>query len=87
MEDQRRRYLLLSLLQCEGLSRRDYQERFQGDVLEHFPECQELESAGLAEVKGDQLVLSERGVELSDAIGPWFYSERVRNLMSRYELH
>ena len=86
-DDRRRRYVLLSLLQSEGLSRLDYQQRFGGDVLEHFPQCQELEAAGLAGVTDDRLVLSECGMELSDAIGPWLYSDRVRRLMNEYELH
>lgn len=86
LDDRRRRYLLLSLLQCEGLSRPDYQRRFAGDVVEHFPECGQLVSAGLADVMTDRVVLTERGIELSDAIGPWFYSERVRNLMADYQL-
>lgn len=86
VDDRRRRDLLLSLLQCEGLSRPDYRERFGKDVVEHFPQVLELESAGLAELTADRIVLTQRGMELSDAIGPWFYSDRVRTLMADYQL-
>jgi oxygen-independent coproporphyrinogen III oxidase len=34
----------------------------------------------------DRLQLSATGLERSDAIGPWLYSSRVRELMGAYEL-
>ncbi len=86
MDDQRRRYLLLSLLQCEGLSRTDYRERFGADLLDHFPHCRELEQNGLAALTPERIRLTDRGMELSDAIGPWFFSDRVRRLMDEYQL-
>lgn len=85
-EDQRRRYLLLSLLQREGISRASYRSRFGEDVVEQFPQLLELEAAELAARTAERIVLTPRGLELSDAIGPWFYSDRVRTLMGQYQL-
>ena len=39
---------------------------------------------GLALIEGDRLRLSARGLELSDAIGPWLYSARVRARMAEH---
>ena len=45
----------------------------------------ELVEAGLAERDRAKLGLTERGLELSDAIGPWLYSPRVEALTAEYE--
>ena len=47
-EDQYRRFVILSLLQVEGLSRRAYQDQFVADVFEHLPELQGLITSRLA---------------------------------------
>ncbi len=84
-EERRRRYVIQSLLQATGLDRRDYQVRFGGDVLAHLPQLYELPDRGLAELTSAALKLTPRGLELSDAIGPWLYSQRVRALMEEFE--
>ncbi|NUQ64876.1 MAG: STM4012 family radical SAM protein [Pirellulales bacterium] len=83
-EDQRRRYTILSLLQVEGLSRVAYRQRFSTDVLDDLPALGELERIGLLEITGARLRLTAAGLERSDAIGPWLFSERVRRLMESY---
>ncbi|MEZ6123107.1 MAG: STM4012 family radical SAM protein [Planctomycetaceae bacterium] len=87
IDDQQRRFLIMSLLQADGLVRSHYQRRFQEDVLEHFPELGALRLAGLLTVGPDAVQLTPTGLERSDAIGPWLYSTRVKNLMDDYELH
>ena len=54
---------------------------------EDLPHLLELLPAGLAVLDGRALSLTEAGIELSDAIGPWLYSPNVHALMSSYELH
>lgn len=83
-EDQRRRYVILSLLQAEGLSRAAYQERFATEVLDDLQSLGELASLGLLEITDDRLRLTAAGLERSDAIGPWLFSERVCRLMESY---
>lgn len=83
-EDQRRRYVIISLLLCEGLSRSDYAKRFRGDPLDDLPELADLERNGLATFSADRVRLSQAGIERSDTIGPWLYSAKVRRLMESY---
>lgn len=85
-EEQRRRFVIQSLLQVEGLKRSHYQQRFASDVLADFPALRELMQYEWAEVNHEEIRLTPRGLEHSDAIGPWLYSEPVRALMQTYEL-
>ena len=73
-EDQRRRYLLQTLLQEAGLALDAYRSRFGSDACADIPEVNELEAQGLARRTTDRLRLTDRGLERSDAIGPWLYS-------------
>jgi oxygen-independent coproporphyrinogen-3 oxidase len=84
-DEQRRRYVLQSLLQCEGLDFRAYRGHFHGEALEELPELRELSPRGLAEERDERLCLTDAGLELSDTIGPWLYSATVRELMAAYE--
>ena len=84
--EQRRRYILLSLLSDEGLNFASYQQRFNSSVYIDFPELRELKQLNLGMEDGEILRLTEAGVELSDVIGAWLFSERVLELMDGYEL-
>jgi oxygen-independent coproporphyrinogen-3 oxidase len=85
-EDQRRRYTIQSLLQAEGLELEEFERRFGSQLLNDLPELCQLTDLGLAGFKGGSLRLTEYGMERSDTIGPWLYSERARRLMEAYEL-
>jgi oxygen-independent coproporphyrinogen-3 oxidase len=84
VNDQRRRYVIQSLLQSEGLSCTDYQQRFGGDFLADLPQLCDLLPLGLASTAPDCFQLTPLGLERSDAIGPWLYSNRVRRLMEDF---
>jgi oxygen-independent coproporphyrinogen-3 oxidase len=80
-EEQRRRYVIKSLLRADGLSLGDYRERFGSAPLEDLPELRELpEHDDLALLEDGRLRLTESGLERSDTLGPWLYSEPVRRL-------
>ena len=81
VEDQKRRYLILSLLQCEGISRNDYKMCFGQDVFFEFAELFDLYQRGLLIIDTERIRLTDAGVALSDRIGPWLYSHKVRKLM------
>jgi oxygen-independent coproporphyrinogen III oxidase len=85
-EEQRRRYILLSLLSHEGLNLVDYRQRFGSDVYADFPEFSELLALNLAIKDEEILQLTEFGIERSDTIGAWLFSEKVEELMQGYEL-
>mgnify|MGYP001464890179 CR=1 FL=1 len=83
-DDQRRRFVLLSLLQTIGLDLQEYRARFGASALAHMPPLQELLDVGLA-VEVDGFVrLTDVGLERSDAIGPWLYSSEVRAQMDGF---
>lgn len=85
--EQRRRYVVKSLLRVEGLDESVYCARFGKEPAEDVPELGALVESGLATAGGSRLKLTELGLELSDAIGPLLYSARVQELMRTYELH
>lgn len=74
--EQRRRHLLLSLLE-RGVDRGRYAAQFGADVLEHFPELSEAIDAALVEVDAAALRLTERGMERADVLGHWLQSAAI----------
>jgi oxygen-independent coproporphyrinogen-3 oxidase len=90
-EEQRRRWLIQSLLQREGLSLSDYRRRFGSSALLRDPgdfgdELEQLRAHGLLELAGDHLRPTTLGLEWADAIAPWLYSEAVRAASREFEL-
>ena len=85
-EEQRRRYLIQSLLQRDGLSFAAYQSYFGTDARDEFAQLDELESLDLAWDDGETLRLTPDGVEKSDVIGPWLASKTVREQMEGFAL-
>lgn len=85
-EEQRRRYLIKSLLRVEGLDRSRYRARFGGDVLGDLPALTGLLDGPLVALTETHLRLTTRGLERSDALGPWLYSAAVRQSSEGFEL-
>jgi oxygen-independent coproporphyrinogen-3 oxidase len=85
-EKRRRRYILLSLLSQEGIDLNHYHHRFNTDIFADLPELTELLTLNLAMLENQRLCLTEQGIERSDTIGYWLFSDRVRHLMQEYEL-
>jgi oxygen-independent coproporphyrinogen-3 oxidase len=85
-DEQRRRWLILSLLSDAGVDRAQFRERFGVDALAAFPELAELGARGLAVCDDAKLVLTDEGHAHADAIGPSLYSPRVRARMAELEL-
>lgn len=79
-EDERRRWAILTLL-GGGLDGAAYRARFGSDASADLPELTALADAGLTERAGELLRLTPLGVELSDAVGPFLFSGRVRARM------
>ncbi|MGW3251823.1 STM4012 family radical SAM protein [Streptomyces fungicidicus] len=86
----RRRHLLQSLLQADGLEVADYRARFDGRTpLEDFPaELARFAGRGWLHDAGPDaalLRLTPEGLAHSDAIGPELFSPAVRAAMAAYE--
>jgi oxygen-independent coproporphyrinogen-3 oxidase len=85
-DEQRRRWVIKSLLRTSGLELNAYRRRFGSEVNDDVPELQALVERGLVERRDGSLVPTETGLEGSDAIGPWLYSDTVRRGMEAFEL-
>lgn len=87
-DEARRRHLLQSLLQAEGLDRAGYRERFGTDPHTDFPaELERFAARGWLDGSAAPggLRLSPEGLAHSDALGPELFSPAVRAAMSAYE--
>jgi oxygen-independent coproporphyrinogen-3 oxidase len=88
-EEARRRHLLQSLLQAEGMPLADYADRFGTAPADDFPaDLDRFAARGwLDDTAGPGLLrLSPEGLAHSDALGPELFSDSVRAAMAAYEL-
>jgi oxygen-independent coproporphyrinogen-3 oxidase len=80
--EQRRRWLLKSLLRTEGVDLTRYRDRFGSTVDDDVPGLGEL--ADYLEERDGRIHLTAEGLAYSDAIGPWLVSPGVRAAMAGY---
>ncbi|MFD5843160.1 STM4012 family radical SAM protein [Streptomyces chartreusis] len=87
LHEARRRHLLQSLLQADGLPVDDYRARFGTTPLDDFgPELHRLADRGwLTDADSANLRLTPEGLAHSDAVGPDLFSPAVRAAMAAYE--
>lgn len=79
-DEQVRRFVIKSLLRIPGIDCRLYHSTFGTDVMDDTPQLEELLDVGLAETRNERIGLTPAGLERSDTIGPWLYSQAVRGL-------
>jgi oxygen-independent coproporphyrinogen-3 oxidase len=84
--EQQRRYVVKSILRREGLDVDAYRARFGSHAKDDFPELLELIEAGCLEERDGCLLPTPLGFELSDAIGPWLYSNTIVERMNSFAL-
>ncbi|MEU1511755.1 STM4012 family radical SAM protein [Streptomyces sp. NPDC005811] len=85
-DESRRRHLLQSLLQAEGLGVADYRARFGGTPTEDFgPQLAGFADRGWLTEDSRTVRLTAEGLAHSDAIGPELFSPAVRAAMAAYE--
>ncbi|MFJ9364524.1 STM4012 family radical SAM protein [Nocardia sp. NPDC101769] len=87
-DEARRRHLLQSLLQAEGMAVAAYRTRFGGEPTDHYPaELAEFtESGWLDPDSGPEILrLTPAGLAYSDALGPRLFSPAVHAAMASYE--
>lgn len=83
----KRRYLIKSILQTSGLDRTQYHTFFNSDVLDEQPKLIELLESDLCYIENsNQIKLTSKGIDLSDAIGPWLYSAAIEAKISEFDL-
>jgi oxygen-independent coproporphyrinogen-3 oxidase len=84
-EEQRRRFVLQSILNSEGLDEGRYETRFGTRPFDDLTGLGELAELGLLAFDAGRWVPTALGLEWSDAIGPWLFSRSVQRLMAEYE--
>lgn len=85
LEEQKRRFIIKSLLEGQNLDFASYNLYFGTNVLEEFPQLKEFYNMNLAEMNLSFLELNKKGLELSDVIGPWLYSNEMNRMMKIVE--
>ncbi|MFJ8331609.1 STM4012 family radical SAM protein [Streptomyces sp. NPDC094437] len=86
VDEARRRHLLQSLLQADGLPHAEYRARFGAAPAEHFGTAlARFGDRGWLDDDGHVLRLTPEGLAHSDAIGPDLFSPAVRAAMAAYE--
>ncbi|WP_068163828.1 STM4012 family radical SAM protein [Rhodococcus phenolicus] len=80
--EQRRRWLIKTLLRADGVDLAAYTARFGGDLHRDIPGLDTLTDRGWAHAAGAGLRLTDAGLARSDLIGPWLVSESVRASMT-----
>ncbi len=85
-DEQRRRYVIQSLLICSGLDRDTYRLRFGNDCLGDLPQLRQLENHGLARIDADRIRPTDEGLARADTIGPWLASTAVVAKMQAYDI-
>lgn len=83
-EEQRRRYVILSILEAQGLSLSEYVARFGSVVWNDLPELEGLVERGWLQEREGWLVLTESGLEHADWVGPALYSREVRATLREF---
>jgi oxygen-independent coproporphyrinogen-3 oxidase len=86
MEDQRRRYIIKSILRRKGLNIHRYEATFGANPLEDFSQLTALIADQMLVHEQGYLVPTPLGLQYSDAIGPLLYSDKVSALSEAYEL-
>ncbi|HET9655536.1 MAG TPA: STM4012 family radical SAM protein [Kineosporiaceae bacterium] len=81
-DEQRRRWLVRTLLVADGVDLVAYAARFDGSTPEQdFPQLAELVERGWAQRLPQRFRLTAEGLAHADAIGPWLVSPAVRAAM------
>lgn len=86
-DERRRRHLVQSLLQANGLDLSLYRSRFRSDPYDHFPaELRAFDDRGWLETSDGTLRLTPEGLAYSDAIGPALFSPHVQARMKSHKV-
>lgn len=80
-DEMKRRYVIRNILFGCGLSEREYETYFSGDLSRDFPILMEWILSGYACEREGRICLTETGYSLSDQLGPMLMSDEVRQKM------
>jgi oxygen-independent coproporphyrinogen III oxidase len=84
IDEQRRRFVILSLLDQAGLDEARYQRTFGSPPEDHFSVLNDLVEEDYVVRRDGRLVLTPSGMEWSDRVGPLLYSDEVRRRLEMF---
>lgn len=84
-DEEKRRYVIKNILFGSGLSLDEYHQVYGGKPQSDFPVLCEWMQNGYAVVEKNRLRLNEKGISLSDYLGPMLISKEVREKMNGWE--
>lgn len=84
-DEQRRRFIIQSLLVWPGLEEESYASRFGTRLFDDFPQLEQLIETDAAHHQQGWLALTAQGMAHADTIGPWLASQAVIARMSAHE--
>lgn len=86
-EEQKRRFVIKSILHATGLDMSRYKDLYGNDLLLDFPQLDLLIRDDLASIReNNRMKLTSKGTDYSDAIGPWLYSGFIKERIQTFEL-
>ncbi len=85
-EEQVRRYVIKSILRSAGLDIGAFVRMFGEGPTELLPQLDKLLDGGLLTIENHTIRPTEQGLERSDLMGPWLYSDAVKRLIEECEL-
>jgi oxygen-independent coproporphyrinogen-3 oxidase len=87
VEEQKRRFVIKSILHSSGLDMERYYELYENTLLNDFPQLDLLLQDDLAIIQeSKKMLLTSKGTDYSDAIGPWLYSGFIKERIQSFEL-
>jgi len=84
LEEQRRRYVIKSILNSDGLDLKAYQARFGHSALTDIIDLNVLLDAHYLTQTETHLLPTRLGLERADAMGPFLVSSQVKETMKAY---
>lgn len=85
-EEQQRRFIIKSLLHSSGLDTNRYQHLYGDMPAMHYPHLLQLADQEMTVEQEGILRLTSKGIDYSDAIGPWLYSEAINERIQNFVL-
>lgn len=85
-EEQQRRFIIKSLLHNSGLDTNRYRQLYGNGPAEHYPHLPQLVAEEMAVEHNHLLQLTSKGIDYSDAIGPWLYSPAIKERIQNFVL-
>lgn len=76
-DEMKRRYVIKHLLYDRGINRKDYRENFKHEAENDFLIIEMWQKEGYVEISDEWISLTDKGMDLSDYLGPKFISEEV----------